>query len=80
MEYNFSLTSVATVGLERDTYTFSEESTDAEVCLEVVNPDSNCPVSSSFSVVLLTLDGTAGQFYILFLNLFTFTLHLQKLL
>ena len=50
----------AVVGLERPSYTVSEDEGMVEVCAIVTSPDIMCPTEFSFQVNFSTTDGTAG--------------------
>ena len=57
----WSLSAVPMVGLEKTFYPFSEDSTETNVCIEVIGSNSDCPVNFSITVNLTTSDGTAGK-------------------
>ena len=48
------------VGLQLQSYTVSEESTNVRVCVQVLYPPSNCSIGFPFSLLLNTSDVTAG--------------------
>ena len=50
----------ALVGLERTLYNVSEGVGIIEVCAVVFQPTTDCPITSAFSVALVTRDGSAG--------------------
>ena len=54
---------MAVVGLEKTFYRISVEDEMIEVCVVVKNPDyegEECPVASSFDIVISTVDDSAG--------------------
>ena len=51
--------SVASVGLEHTFYQVNESAGSVEVCAAVY-PVSECPIATSFHILLTTLDDTAG--------------------
>ena len=54
---------MAVVGLEKTFYTVTEEDLMIEVCVVVKNPDyegEECPVASSFDIIISTVDDSAG--------------------
>ena len=52
---------VAVVGLERTSYTASENVSMVEVCTIVYSPSLPCPIDHPFNVRFSTDDGTAGN-------------------
>ena len=52
---------MAIVGLEKTFYPFSEDSTETNVCIDVMGFNSDCPVDFDITVNLTTSDGTAGK-------------------
>ena len=53
------MSSVASVGLEHTFYQVNESAGSVEVCAAVY-PVSECPIATSFHILLITLDDTAG--------------------
>ena len=51
----------AVFGLERTSYTVSENVGVVEVCSIVYSPSLPCPISHPFEVMFSTDDGTAGN-------------------
>ena len=51
----------AVVGLERTSYTVSENVSRVEVCTIVYSPNLPCPIDHPFNVSFSTDDGTAGN-------------------
>ena len=55
---------MAVVGLEKTLNTITEEDEMIDVCVVVKNPDyegEECPVASSFDIVISTVDDSAGS-------------------
>ena len=50
----------ALVGLETNSYTFSEDDEATEICVRVLYPVIEVPIGFPFSIQLTTSDGTAG--------------------
>ena len=55
-----SFSSVAEVVFERTYYQFSEESEVNTVCVHVYTPSVDCPINFPFSVMLSSIDSSAG--------------------
>ena len=54
---------MAVVGLEKTFYTVTQEDEMIDVCVVVKNPNyegEECPVASSFDIVISTVDDSAG--------------------
>ena len=53
---------VASIGFERDSYSVVERDASVTLCISVISPVVACPVSFSFSVIRLTVPGSASMF------------------
>ena len=54
------------IGLVRSSYTVEEDVGQLEVCVHITNPRIGCPVAYQFSVLAITVTGSASKFYTLF--------------
>ena len=52
---------MALVSLEQVKYIFQEEDRDTDVCVRVLFPNVDTPISFPFSVMLTSNDGTASK-------------------
>ena len=73
-----TLTTAAVVGLETTFYQVSEDVGVVEVCAVVRNPTILCPIAFPFNVNFSTVDKTAGNYLLLWNNLYLICIHVQQ--
>ena len=54
------------IGLVRSSYTVEEDVGQFAVCAHITNPRIGCPVAYQFSVLAITVTGSASKFHTLF--------------
>ena len=56
-----TITTEAILKLDKQAYSVQEENRTVTVCVEVDSPAIDTPIDFSFSILLNTIDGTAGK-------------------
>ena len=59
---SLSLTAVV-ISMVRPSYTVREDVGQVEVCVHVTTPSSGCPVAYNFSVLILSVTGSASMYH-----------------